>query len=136
MLLAFMSLLRLQRQAERNEQTLKGLSCILLILPEERTKLGIEDCIDRNKPSTHQEFKFNTPEKTPKGQEISAPTKTVVTFVTRVTKPVHPTELPKPVTTSQPVKTAPAQRALEVKVDPVTLKEKTRLAGDEFWQDR
>lgn len=46
--LVFAALIQINRQSEYNQQILKGLSCILLILPEERTEDKVRDCIKVN----------------------------------------------------------------------------------------
>lgn len=50
------TLLEINRQADHNEQVLKGISCILLILPEDRTVEKVQTCIDSN--STNEDRKF------------------------------------------------------------------------------
>lgn len=48
LILVFVALLQIQKQSMRNEHVLKGLSCILLILPENRTQAKVQDCIKLN----------------------------------------------------------------------------------------
>lgn len=59
LLVSLFTLSEIYKQAERNEQILKGLSCILLIPPEERTKEKIVICINKNVKSGNS-FIFKT----------------------------------------------------------------------------
>lgn len=54
----------IRKNQEQNQQILKGLSCILLILPENRTQQKIENCIEINaeQPSNY-DFYFKALEK-------------------------------------------------------------------------
>lgn len=59
LILVFASLVQIHRQSARNEQILKGLSCILLILPEQRTQEKVSNCIKFN-GSGESNFMFKT----------------------------------------------------------------------------
>lgn len=59
LVLVFASLVLLHKQSSRNEQILKGLSCILLIMPQDRTQEKVSNCIKLNNPND-SEFLFKT----------------------------------------------------------------------------
>lgn len=48
MLIMIMTLFAVQKQSERNEEILKSLSCILLILPEDRNEQKVVACVNGN----------------------------------------------------------------------------------------
>lgn len=46
------------KQSQRNEEILKGLSCILLIMPEDRNVSNVKECVIRNRSVGDGEFDF------------------------------------------------------------------------------
>lgn len=71
LILVFSALVLLHRQSNNNERILKGLSCILLILPENRTQAKVQSCIRVNNAG-NTEFLFKT---------LEDPKKTAVTAI-------------------------------------------------------
>lgn len=50
--------IEIRKNQEQNRQLLKGLSCILLILPEDRSQDKIRECIEINSDSEHINYEF------------------------------------------------------------------------------
>lgn len=70
LVLVFASLVHLHNQSKQNERILKGLSCILLILPENRTQEKVSECIKVN-DRAGESFLFETLDD-PKKVDVSA----------------------------------------------------------------
>lgn len=47
------------KQSQQNQDTLKGISCILLITPDKRTKQNVSDCVEGN-TKTKSNFQFKS----------------------------------------------------------------------------
>jgi hypothetical protein len=140
----FLQILLLQKslyQSKDNENTLKGISCILLIQPQDRTQEKINKCIDRNsgaKPEG-QGFKFNPPDldsETDKESQKTTPNN-VIALPESITpsSPIIIREKPKP----QPEETldpvAPIIREIETRLSPITGALQCRIVGTSIWQE-
>jgi outer membrane biosynthesis protein TonB len=130
-------------QSEDNEDTLKGISCILLIKPDERTQEKINACIDANsgtKPED-QGFKFN-PNK-PDGDDDPEETKPIVNNNEVVLPAPLPSEQPiivdkpsnPPKEDDQESPIQPIVREIETKVNDITGELQCRVVGETFWRE-
>lgn len=62
------------KQTEQNEDLSRGISCILLIPPDERTKQNVSDCVEGN-TKTKSNFEFKTePEIKPNSKSMKQST--------------------------------------------------------------
>lgn len=61
------------KQTEQNEDLSRGISCILLIPPDERTKQNVSDCVEGN-TKTKSNFEFKSqPEIKPESKSANKP---------------------------------------------------------------
>ena len=118
MILVLASLIHLHRQAVRNEEILKGLSCILLILPENRSVMNVGDCVEKNTEKTNPSFEFKPPSNDKFSETFTNPSMPPPPKV--VQDPSE--EVPKPVC-----------KQIETRIGPISLKTEYRYVGTTLW---
>lgn len=126
-------------QSERNEQVLKGLSCISLIKVENRTEENVQECIDKNTSTTADQTKFQSVSDSVVGSNTDTVTANISTQKLNIRIQEHNSkDSPQDnQTKSTPQQvTAPQEVILkETRIDPVSGKRQYRMAGDRIWAD-
>lgn len=132
-------------QSEDNEDTLKGISCILLIKPEVRTQEKINACIDANsgtKPED-QGFKFNPPETSDETEEIQNQKPVTSSNKIAIPSPISPRKpilivekSPQPSPTKPPIENPikPVVQEVETRLHPITGILQCKAKADTYWK--
>lgn len=123
---------RVIEQNRRQEEILKGLSCILLITPTDRTKINVSECVEKNTTPSNKRFEFNSTKAEPVKETITPQ----VAF-TQVTQPKQ-VAAQSEIKTIQPTVTyslVEPVRDIEQRVSPTTGKLETRYVGTDLWAE-
>lgn len=128
------------RQSERNEQILRGLSCISLIQASERTTEKIVECIEKNSiPLDRSQFHFNTVDET--DQRIVIPFRHPLSTVPEIvidepTTPVPTANPDKHTQTAEVVEKVqkPVQKILK-RLNPLTGLKEFKFEQSTHWQN-
>lgn len=121
------------RQSIRNEEILKGLSCILLIPPPDRNKQNVQYCVDNNGGDTqHQDnrFDFTEPETPTSNRQSSIVVPPATKEKPKTTAGTNAVKAPKVVEAPLPVE-PPVQ--IESQINPTTAKVELRVIGTSLW---
>jgi hypothetical protein len=137
-------------QSKDNENTLKGISCILLIRPEVRTQEKINACIDKNsgaKPGGRG-FKFDPPDTSDtenEGTQVEnkEPDNSNIIVLPAPISPQPPIvveeesppiiNIPEPPKIPNPVPDIPIVKEIETRLSPITGELQCRVKGTLAW---
>lgn len=118
-------------QADRMEQTLKGLSCVSLIKQESRTIENITNCIDKNAPKSKEKFQFNPQSNNSKDSTVHASVTQPKVLQSVTTAPVV-----KPIKVSdmEPVPIPKVELGAETRIGPISKMLEWRVVGEITWR--
>lgn len=126
---------RVIEQNKRQEEILKGLSCILLITPTDRTKINVTECVEKNTTPSNNRFEFNSTKAEPINETVTPqvaftqfeqPKKITIQTVQSETKNVQQTPVHSE---TEPI------RSIEQRISPTTGKLEFRYIGTDLWAE-